>query len=85
MSVKVFTISRKANKTAKKIPLRVHKKINVAFDILKKNPLVGDKLHGELENFYKYRIGDYRIVYRFDSKMKILIVVKIEHRQGVYR
>lgn len=85
MPVKTFVVSKKVNKIAKKLPIRLHKKINTVFDILKNDPLAGDKLRGELADFRKYRIGDYRVVYQFDSKTETLTIIKIEHRQGVYR
>jgi len=85
MPVKTFSVSPKASKNANKFPSKIHRKIDRAFEILKQNPLTGEKLRGKLADYYKYRIGDYRIVYRFDAKKSTLLVVKIEHRQGVYR
>ncbi len=85
MPARNFVISKKANKEALKLPLSIQNKINKAFGILKLNPLAGAKLQGELAGHYKFRIGDYRIVYKFNSKERILEVVKIEHRQGVYK
>ena len=85
MPVKFFLISKKANRDAKKLPLNIHEKLDHAFTKLKENPLSGEKLHGALKSYYKFRVGDYRIVYRFNSKESLIIVVKIEHRQGVYK
>jgi len=85
MPVKKFLIGKKVNKKSGRLPSSLHKKIDKVFDELKKNPLAGVKLHGELSEFYKFRIGDYRVIYKFDRKKGILEVVKIEHRQGVYK
>ena len=85
MPAKFFIISKKANRDAKKFPLNIHEKLGQAFDKLKENPLSGEKLQGKLKNYYKFRVGDYRIVYRLNSKESLIQVVKIEHRQGVYR
>ena len=85
MPAKHFQISKSANKQIGKLPIRIQDKINKAFDRLKTDPLSGDKLHGELKGYYKYRLGDYRIIYSFDIGNNILSVVKIEHRQGVYK
>lgn len=49
------------------------------------NNLQGEKLHGELLGYSKHRVGDYRIVYLFDKKEGKIAVLKIEHRQGVYK
>lgn len=85
MPAKSLTLNKIAYKKLHKFPLHIHKKIIASFDILKDNPLIGEKLHGELQYYFKYRLGDYRIVYSFDSEKSIVIVVKIEHRQGVYK
>lgn len=85
MPAKIFLLSNKADKAISKFPLRIQNKIDEAFDKLKTNPLAGAKLGGELGGKYKFRIGDYRIIYKFDSKESKVEVVKIEHRQGVYR
>lgn len=85
MPAKIFLLSNKADKAISKFPLKIQNKIDKAFDKLKINPLAGAKLEGELGGKYKFRIGDYRIVYRFNPKESRLEIIKIEHRQGVYR
>ena len=85
MPAKSFILAQKVDKNLSKLPLHIQKKILKCFEIIKTNPVAGIKLHGELENYFKYRVGDYRIVYTFDSKKSLIIVVKIEHRQGVYK
>ena len=85
MPAKVFVVEKKADKSLSKLPLHVQSRIVHIFDIIKANPIIGAKLHGELSQFYKVRVGDYRIIYRFDSSISTVIVVKIEHRQGVYK
>lgn len=85
MPAKFLNINNKANKEASKLPLHVQDKIDKAFTSIKENPISGKKLHGDLKGYYKFRVGDYRIVYHFDSKNSVVEVVKIEHRQGVYR
>ena len=35
--------------------------------------------------YFRLRVGDYRVVYSFNSKESTVTVVKIEHRQGVYK
>lgn len=85
MSAKFFVVDKKADKQFLKLPKHIQEKIIRAYDSLKLNPIAGAKLQGELKNYYKFRVGDYRIVYRFSSKERLVQVVKIEHRQGVYR
>lgn len=85
MPVKQFIISRHADKSFLKLPKRIQIRLITAFSAISQNPVMGVKLHGELGQYSKYRVGDYRIIYRFDSKTKRVLIVKIEHRQGVYK
>lgn len=85
MPAKSVIVEKSARKKLLKLPAKIHRRIVGALEILQANPLAGVKLHGELDEHYKYRLGDYRIVYTFDNKEKTVIVVKIEHRQGVYK
>ncbi|MCC6124416.1 MAG: type II toxin-antitoxin system RelE/ParE family toxin [Pirellulales bacterium] len=41
-------------------------------------------LIGPLKGFFRFRIGDYRVVYRIDSKNKTVYVVRIVHRKEAY-
>ena len=85
MPAKHFFISNNANKNIKKLPLKIQYKVDKAFDKITLNPVAGFKLTGELSEQYKYRIGDYRIVYSFNSKLSRVEIHKVEHRQGVYK
>lgn len=85
MPAKYLLISKKANKEALKLPVRIQIKVGKAFREIKSNPTIGAKLSGELDRNFKYRIGDYRIVYSFDHSTSTVEITKIEHRQGVYK
>ena len=85
MPAKFFNIAKKANKEASKLPIHIQDKIDRAFMTIKENPISGERLHGELKDYYKFRVGDYRIVYRFNAKESTVEIVKIEHRQGAYK
>ena len=80
-----LVVDKKADKGFLRLPRNIQGKIIVAYSRLSETPILGVKLHGELSNYYKYRVGDYRIIYKFHTREKILEVVKIEHRQGVYK
>ena len=85
MPVKYFRLPEKVDKKISKLPLYIQNKIDRSFDLLKENPILGVKLKGELSDYYKLRLGDYRIIYKFSGKTGILEIFKIEHRQGVYK
>ena len=39
----------------------------------------------EWKGCYKYRVGDYRIIYKMDHTATKLFVLKVGHRREVYR
>lgn len=41
-------------------------------------------LKGNLSEFYKLRVGDYRIIYEFDVEEKVIFIDKIGHRKDIY-
>lgn len=50
------------------------------------NPLSrAKKLTGVLAGLYRYRIGDYRVIFDFkNNKLAILTVLRVKHRKEVY-
>ncbi len=47
---------------------------------------IGEALHGDaLGEYWKYRLGDYRIVARIVDRRVVVIVVRIGHRRDVHR
>ena len=46
---------------------------------------IGEALHGpKLGEFWKYRVGDYRILARIEDDILRVLVVKVGHRREVY-
>ena len=46
---------------------------------------VGEPLKGpELGKYWRYRLGDYRIICKIEDQRLIIIVVKVGHRKEVY-
>ena len=77
--------SSQAKKNLKKIAKKDKPDIFSALFNLRENPYLGKKLSGKLKNQYSLRIRIYRIIYRiYKSKLTILIL-RIGHRQGVYK
>jgi mRNA interferase RelE/StbE len=47
---------------------------------------IGEALRGDaLGEFWKYRLGDYRVVTRIVDHRLVVVVVRIGHRREVYR
>ena len=51
-----------------------------------KNPrLHGKALKGALREFWRYRVGDFRVLARVEESRLIVLVVGIGHRRDIYR
>ena len=85
MPAQDFFIEEDARKQIKKLPRIIQIKLVSTFQRLKENPISEVKLKGELKHLFKYKVGDYRVIYSFDSKQSLVRVISIEHRQGVYK
>lgn len=46
---------------------------------------MGKMLKGVLREFWRYRVGDYRIVTRLKDEHILILVVRVAHRREVYR
>jgi len=47
---------------------------------------IGEALHSDvLGEFWKYRLGDYRVVARIVDQRVVVIVIRIGHRRDIYR
>ena len=47
-------------------------------------PQGSEKLAGRL-NLYRFRQGDYRVIYSVDDQSRLVDIIKIGHRRDVYR
>jgi len=81
-----FTRSSKAE--FEKLPQKVQDRVLEALTFLSQNPFSDmlriKKLKG-VENLYRIRIGDYRILYEVRSDVLVVLIIKIGHRREVYR
>jgi len=79
-------LKRSVEKDLRKIdPSRVSRVVE-AIRALAENPFPsGCKRLRGAKNFYRIRVGDYRIIYRVDVKEKIIIVYYVRHRRTAYR
>jgi len=67
-------------KSVKKIPQPWQKRVLDILTILERNPLIGEKMQGQLSDKRKIKIWPYRIIYKIDDRKKIIIVVEVRHR-----
>ena len=78
-------IERKVKKDFKKIPSKFHTKILKFLETILDNPKnKGKSLTGNLSGYWRYRVGDYRIICELQDQVLIVLVVKIGHRKNIY-
>ena len=47
---------------------------------------IGQALHGsELGEFWKYRVGDYRLICKIEDQRLLVLVLRVGHRREIYR
>ncbi len=44
----------------------------------------GKALKGELNEYWRYRIGDYRLIVEIKDKEIIIIIIDVSHRKNAY-
>ena len=53
---------------------------------LSKDPLkIGKPLKGQLKTFYRYRVGNYRVIYAVEKKEVTILVVRVGKRDEIYK
>ena len=79
-------LSKKVQKGFESIPADYVKKIHKSLSSLSLNPRpLGYKKLICSENYYRIRVGMYRIVYTIQDDILIVEIIKIDHRRNVYR
>ena len=74
------SVSRDLRNIDRATALRIMEKIEKE---LAENPEKGAPLSGRFKGFYRYRVGDYRVIYTVSGDS--IIVLRIGHRSRVYR
>jgi len=76
----------KASKQAGRLDKPIGRRIRLYLERLDpQNPrLVGKPLSAE-SGFWRYRVGDYRILVSIEDDVLLVLVVDVDHRRQVYR
>jgi len=84
-SVRLSRQARRFYEAAQRSPA---KKLARCFERLEADPCQDPNvkvLKGQLADCYRYRVGDYRIIYTIDEVHEIVHVLVIGHRSEVYK
>ena len=83
-----YNVSEKAVKKLKKLDKTAVKRIFAFLDekiSRTEDPRQwGKQLKGELNNLWRYRVGDYRILCQLQDDVFIVLVVEAGHRKNIY-
>ena len=81
-----YQFTNESSKQYKRLDRRVKKRVNEALNEIMESPFrhphIG-KLRGR-KNGYKYRLGDYRILYHVNKQEKMCTIINIVTREGAY-
>jgi len=66
------------------LPPEVKRGVKQALRVLSDDPEAGEPLRRELAGLWKYRIRRYRIVYAIDRQQRLLHIVAVGLRRGIY-
>ena len=85
MSKYSITISKQARKQLRDIPRKDRLRISGAIELLGDNPSPPKALKLTNRDGYRLRVGDYRIIYIFNSNRLIILIINIAHRSAAYQ
>lgn len=78
-------LTKKAEKSLDDLSDAYRLKVIQVLREVRSDPFFGKKLLGKKKGQYSVRVWPYRIIYRVEKKQLIIIVIDIDHRQGVYK
>ncbi|MBC8255884.1 MAG: type II toxin-antitoxin system RelE/ParE family toxin [Candidatus Marinimicrobia bacterium] len=80
---------KEAEKEFKSIDSIWQKRIKNKLEILRVNPQVLSanitRLKGKYKNFYRLKVGNYRIIFTKNKNELIILIIRIAHRGSVYK
>ncbi len=80
------TATGRLAKLDKPVAQRIRKFLQNRLATLADPRTIGQKLQGKtLGEFWKYRVGDYRIITKIEDDRLVVLVIDIGHRREIYR
>jgi len=78
-------ITRRFQRSYESLDPPVQKRVHRALDRIQENPRRGRALIGPLAGEYAFRVGAYRVIYRYQAGDELVWVLTVRHRSDVYR
>lgn len=77
--------AKELKKLDRQVAARIIKTLEERIAPLDDPRTIGSALVGEYAGFWRWRIGDYRVVARIEDARITVLVVRVAHRPGLYR
>jgi mRNA interferase RelE/StbE len=81
-------LTRDASKFYQAADASLVRRLNRCFDQLQQDPYEHPnikRLKGPLAGYWRYRLGDWRVLYRVDEDDHTITIILVAHRSKVYR
>jgi mRNA interferase RelE/StbE len=79
-------LEQAAQKDLKRLSSEIFERIISSIRLLGENPRPsGCRKLGGSKNDWRIRIGDYRVIYEINDRLKVVRVMKVRHRKEVYQ
>jgi len=69
----------------KNLPEDVRDRVLKAIDEILASPFLGVKLRGELDGFWRWRVGKYRIIYLINHASELVVFLDVGLRKTIYK
>ena len=83
-----IVLTKEAQKDYQKLTKDITRRVNECLDSLHENPVQYPQalpLKGKLAGAYRWRVGDWRVVYKVDTDEQLVTILQITHRSKVYK
>lgn len=68
-----------------KIDKQVKERVLTAITEVVRDPKRGSQLVFSRQVCFKWKVGDYRMIYRIDARKKVVTFIIIDHRSRIYK
>ena len=77
--------AKELKKLGRKAAARIVETLETRIASLDDPRTLGAPLKGEHEGYWRWRIGDYRVIARIEDEKITILVVRVAHRREAYR
>ena len=77
--------AKELKKLDRAVTARIIKTLEQRIAVLDDPRMLGSALVGEHAGYWRWRIGDYRVVARIEDERVLILVARVAHQREVYR